>query len=162
MILSPLPARTFRITQGFGKRPEYYKQYGHDGHNGYDMVPRIMGLRKHMDVYAPHEGYCKVIWSDKGYGNYVQITSTPYNLEGHRRRSVLAHLREPLVENGQWVGAGDLIGVMGNTGNSSGIHLHWTYKRLNGKGVTLDRDNGYAGAIPIGKYTLQWLDKTII
>jgi murein DD-endopeptidase MepM/ murein hydrolase activator NlpD len=41
---------------------------------------------------------------------------------------VYAHLSKNLVEVGQCVSAGDLIGLSGNTGNSSGAHLHLTLK----------------------------------
>lgn len=163
MILCPMPERTYRITQRFGDRPEYYSQFGHLGHNGvFDLAPRIMGLPAHMKCYAPHDGYCSVFHDNLGYGHFVRIKSLPYNYTGDRRQSELAHLSKILVSDGQWVGAGDLIGILGNTGNSSGIHLHWAYKLLNSQGKQQNTNNGYSGALDVSKFTLRWLNKTLI
>ena len=40
-------------------------------------------------------------------------------------RTLYAHLREEFIKPGQCVGRGEAIGLMGNTGRSSGTHLHF-------------------------------------
>lgn len=156
MLYCPAPEGTYRLSQKFGMRPEYYKKYGHRGHNGIDIAPTIPG-RKDMYVFAPHEGYVELgDEGSKGYGKYVTILSKPYNNEGHRRKSDMAHLSKFLVENGQYVGSGDPIGIMGTTGDSTGIHLHWSYKIADKDGYTMNKNNGYNGALDVAKYTLLW------
>jgi len=67
---------------------------------------------------------CKIICviPDDGkreYGNTV------YTQDDLGNRFLYAHLKEIIVELNQKVRAGGLIGIMGNTGNSSGPHLHY-------------------------------------
>lgn len=156
MLYSPLPEGTYRITQSFGSRPSYYRKYGLKGHNGVDLAPLVPGSQGIL-VFAPHEGYVTIGNEGKtGYGQFVEILSLPYTTEGTRKKSTLAHLAEFLVNDGQFVGSGDVIGIMGTTGDSSGIHVHWTYKRADSDGNSLDKDNGYKGAISIAPFTLCW------
>lgn len=54
-----------------------------------------------------------------GYGNLIMIIRS----DGTQTR--YAHLHKIKVDKGDWVNAGDLIGTIGNTGNSSGSHLHF-------------------------------------
>lgn len=160
MMLMPLPQGQYRITQKFGERPEYYKKYLLNGvpmagHNGIDLAPAKPG-QTDQKIYAPHEGYVKVIYSQDGYGKHVKITSMPYDREGWSRQSTLAHFNDIFVNDGAFVHAGDVIGIMGKTGDADGIHTHWTYKRLlNGK--VWDYNNGYGGAIDILSNTLVWI-----
>lgn len=161
MINLPLPEGTYRLTQGFGGNKSYYKKYDLAGHNGYDLAPPKAG-QKGVIVYAPHDGFATIHDEGKnGYGLYVEILSLPYTHQGKRRKSVLAHLERVLVTNGQTVSQGDAIGIMGTTGDSTGIHLHWTYKVTDRAGNTLDKNNGFLGAVPIGKYSRKWILETL-
>ena len=160
MIFSPLPSRPwYRITQKFGENWQVYERFGIEGHNGLDFAPRIPGLKGYK-VYAPNEGYIQMGYDSDGYGNYVAIISQPYNKEGHQRYSVLAHLEGSIIPDGVYIAAGDQIGVMGNTGFSTGVHLHWTYKKMKG-GKIQNTDNGYNGALDVGRFTLPWITRTI-
>jgi hypothetical protein len=92
----------------------------YDGHNGYDYN------LWYQPVYAAATG--KVIFArmeypsepDHGYGNMIMIE--------HRGGYVTlyGHLSKFRVRKGQKVRAGQEIGVSGNTGHSSGPHLHFT------------------------------------
>lgn len=145
----------FRVTQWFGEHPEVYAQFGHKGHNGIDYAPKIPGT-KNVIVYAPHEGYVTVKdEGKKGYGLHIEIVSLPYQ-HGVGRKSVLAHFEKLFIQTGQFISAGDPVGIMGSTGFSSGIHCHWTYKKVDSFGNTLDKNNGYAGAIDIARYVELW------
>ncbi len=71
-------------------------------------------------------------WNDYGYGNMVVID------HGGGWQTLYAHMSEIYVGCGQSVYQGDVIGLMGSTGNSSGPHLHFemrsdTYGRVNPK-----------------------------
>lgn len=124
---------TFPKTQGFNDpccRGSYAK-FNLLGHNGHDI-----GLPAWTPVLAPHSGVIKEATFDPGYGNYVKVE----NLE---EGSVLAHLSRISVNAGDLVSEGDLIGYSGNTGNSTGPHLHWGFYRTK----TRNRDNGFNGFI---------------
>jgi murein DD-endopeptidase MepM/ murein hydrolase activator NlpD len=85
-------------------------------HNGWDIANP-----EGTPVYAVDEGVVKFAgWSDRGYGNMVVID------HGGRYQTLYAHLRDaPSVSEGQSVAAGQVIGYMGNTGFSTGPHLHF-------------------------------------
>lgn len=82
-------------------------------------------------VYAAEAGTVNWVqtWDGKStagnqsYGNAVKIRHEDYN--GQSLETRYAHLSEYLVKNGQHVEEGQLIGYTGNTGKSSGAHLHF-------------------------------------
>lgn len=80
-------------------------------------------------IYSPLEGVIDTWGWGGGYGNLASVTGGPL-------RSMYAHLSEfgtqPYCSGGgSWCEAGALIGYVGNTGFSTGPHLHWEV-RLNG------------------------------
>ena len=146
MIFSPLPG-TPTITQGFGQNPDIYSQWGLQGHNGLDF-----GIDVGTTTYAPHDGIATVQdEGGQGYGLYIVINDA-------KRRSILAHLSEATVSNGQFVYQGDPIALSGNTGFSTNPHLHWTYKIMK-DGWVQNKDNGYDGAVDVSEFTRLWLDQ---
>lgn len=56
----------------------------------------------------------------KGYGNWVEVTDQTTGIATR-----YAHLSKPAVGFGQQVSAGDVVGLSGNTGRSTGPHLHF-------------------------------------
>ena len=58
-------------------------------------------------------------WNDQGYGQFVVID---HNID---YITLYAHLDQVLVQEGQVVAQGDLLGTVGSTGNSTGPHLHF-------------------------------------
>lgn len=58
-----------------------------------------------------------------GYGNCITIR---HSINGTRYETLYGHLSKLLVKVGDKVKAGDLIGIRGSTGNSSGEHLHYS------------------------------------
>ena len=124
------PLKKIHITQQWGKNPDWYKRFGIKGHNGLDLRAPTG-----TPVYSPHDGVIKERRFDSGYGNYLKVES---KTEG----SVLAHLSRFAVGINKHVKKGDLIGYSGNTGNSTGPHLHWGYYKL-----PRNRNDGYLGYI---------------
>jgi murein DD-endopeptidase MepM/ murein hydrolase activator NlpD len=71
-------------------------------------------------VYATDAGVVVYAgWNNYGYGNMILID------HGGGFQSLYAHLSALNVVCGQSLGQGDVIGAIGNTGNSSGSHLHF-------------------------------------
>jgi murein DD-endopeptidase MepM/ murein hydrolase activator NlpD len=148
MIFAPLPGRPL-ITQGFGQNPETYAPFGFKGHEGIDF-----GCPVGTVVYAPHDGIAKI--QDEGNKNYgLSLT-----IDDGKRRSLLCHLSEVQVTNGQKISQGDPVAKSGQSGMSSGPHLHWTFKLLS-NGVVQNKDNGYGGAMDVSEFTRIWEDKDL-
>ena len=102
------------IKSWFGNRRSYNDQPYNRFHTGVDF-----GVCANLNIYAPADG--KVVFSDSllTRGNATIID------HGLGIYSGFWHQSEILVEVGQFVKAGDLIGIIGNTGRSTGPHLHW-------------------------------------
>ena len=87
----------------------------------------------------------------------MEVTSLPYVQDGTRRQVTLGHLSRFIAGlDGQFVAAGDLVGISGESGDSIGAHVHMTYKKLDKDGKVLNENNGYHGAIDVGQYTQLW------
>jgi hypothetical protein len=121
------------ISQLFGRNPNLYGQYSYEGiplrgHNAVDIAMPIG-----IDLWAVDSGIISQVGFDPpGYGNYVMIQH-PWG------ESLYAHLSQVNVRTGQQVGRGQGIGQSGNTGASTGPHLHFSirinpYRRGDGWG----------------------------
>lgn len=139
------------ITQVFGKNPAIYNQFGLKGHNGIDFRASIG-----TPIHSPIAGIIYEVGDqgDKGYGKFVRIRS-PYGLE-----IVLAHLSRIDVKKDQKIPLGDLIGLSGNTGFSTGAHLHMGVRRYDTQsGRIQNTDNGFAGYEDFNSYLIQWYEE---
>ena len=108
--------------------------------SGYDMridpVYHVRKFHQGMDFTAPTgteifaTGNAKVVFSGwkQGYGNTVILD------HGYGYQTLYAHLYKSLVNVGQKVRRSDVIALVGNTGKSTGPHLHYEV-RLHGKAV---------------------------
>ena len=84
-------------------------------HNGIDLAGPIG-----TPIYAASNGTIKYAgWTDGGYGNYIELLS-PENI-----LTIYAHLDAVKCSEGQQITVGQQIGDMGNTGGSTGPHLHF-------------------------------------
>ena len=108
------PNRFKRISSVFGER--FHPISGaKKQHLGIDI-----SADKGLAVHASASGtVTKIHFSSKGYGNYITIE--------HRYGFVTryAHLSEILVKQNQKVVKGEIIGSVGNSGASTGNHLHY-------------------------------------
>lgn len=88
-------------------------------HGGIDLAGGS-GKLHGAPVYATRAGYViAAVTSDTGYGIYVLID------HGDGYSSLYAHMSARYVEVGNYVTQGQMIGRVGNTGNSRGAHLHF-------------------------------------
>ncbi len=134
-----------KTTQPFRANAAYYSRFKCDGvplpgHEGIDI--RAPMYERGSNIYACADGVVYSIHqTDDGnaYGARVRIN---HDWEGERYQTVYAHLTEHsiTVKPGDRVQAGQLIGISDNTGNSSGAHLHLTFKKF---GATEAGDTDY-------------------
>ncbi|MDI5791069.1 M23 family metallopeptidase [Bacillus licheniformis] len=73
-------------------------------------------------MYAAAAGTVYNAHYSSSYGNVVFIT---HNINGQTYQTVYAHMSSIKVQTGQRVEQGQVIGTMGNTGQSYGQHLHF-------------------------------------
>lgn len=104
----------------------------HPGHNGLDFGI-VVGtpVEATMDGKVVHAG-----WNNQGYGNLVIVDNGTY-------KTYYAHLSSIPVAVGDSVTAGTTIGLSGNTGNSTGPHLHYEIRQNN---VPIDPTSATLGA----------------
>lgn len=79
-------------------------------------------------VVATHAGHVRVALNSWPGGNFVSISNDGW-------RTAYAHLKIVLVQDGEYVEEGRIIGVAGTTGQSTGPHLHYEIWR---NGVNID------------------------
>lgn len=126
------------ITSGYGSRtaPTTNKGKGSKQHDGIDIGGSVNGQA------ADSIGGGKVTevgYDENGYGNYVVVD------HGNGYTSLYGHLQKATVKQGDTVSAGQQVGVIGSTGNSSGPHLHL---RVHKNGQSIDPRTvipGYGG-----------------
>lgn len=115
------PTKATRITSPYGTRKDPITKKT-SMHTGIDIAAS-MG----SNIYAANSGTVVVAgWSSKGYGNYVVID------HGGGKSTLYAHMSKIKTTKGATVTKGDVIGLVGTTGYSTGPHLHFEIL-INGK-----------------------------
>lgn len=140
----PIDAVVF--TQGFGDNPDYYKQFGQLGHNGYDI-----GVVSGTPVYASESGVIYFEGNGVNNGWMGSIAGNCIIIDHGSVYTGYAHLTDTIINIGQKVTQGQLIGHSGATGNTMGTtpqpHLHFEFIA---KPVNIN--NGYYGRVNPSKY----------
>jgi murein DD-endopeptidase MepM/ murein hydrolase activator NlpD len=117
-----LPASRASISSGFGYRRDPFN--GHAAmHSGLDFKGPIGA-----PIYAAADGRVSFVGRKSGYGNVVEIS------HGNGLMTRYAHMSRFNARVGQAVEAGHIIGAIGNTGRSTGPHLHFEV-RVNDRAV---------------------------
>lgn len=105
-----MPTTNTKITDIFGYRPRRRRV-----HQGLDIK-----VQTGDTIYAAFDGKVRITnYQRRGYGHYVVVR------HNNGIETLYAHLSKKLVKVNQNVKAGDPIGLGGNTGRSSGSHLHF-------------------------------------
>lgn len=108
------------ITQRFGANPHIYTRFGMPGHEGLD----IRAL-PNSNVYCCADGSVYRVHTNPdnhAYGIHIRVR----HKDGYR--TVYGHLAQALVDEGEQVEAGQVIGKADSTGASTASHLHLTLK----------------------------------
>jgi len=113
------PLRAARLTQPFGctgleLEPWSVGCPSHHFHSGIDLGAPVGSL-----VRAASPGVVKVGQDPRGYGTFVVVRRDA------EFSTLYGHLSAVLVESGEYVGAGEVLGETGSSGNSTGPHLHF-------------------------------------
>ena len=105
-----MPTESRKVTDIFGYRPRRRRV-----HNGLDIK-----VQTGDTIYAAFDGKVRIAsYQRRGYGNYVVIR------HNNGIETLYAHLSKKFVTEDQNVKAGEPIGLGGNTGRSTGSHLHF-------------------------------------
>ncbi len=109
VVLTPVPVNDVCLSSGFGVR-------NGRPHEGIDLTSRPAGT-----IYAAAPGRIIEARVSRGYGNMILID------HGHGVYTRYAHLEffDPRVEVGAEIGFGQPLGMMGNSGNATAVHLHF-------------------------------------
>lgn len=104
------------ITSKYGRRidPINRKIAFHDGVD--------IRSKRGTKIIAPAEGKVVSRGYTRGYGNFLEID------HGNSFRTRYLHMKKSLVKRGAQVKRGQVIGLLGNTGRSTGPHLHYEIK----------------------------------
>ena len=119
LIPNDTPIDFIRNSSSFGKRtnPISGKRQRHLGQD--------LTCKRGTEIYAPADGVVELARpSKKGYGNLLKVQHS------FGFMTMYAHLQKFKVRSGQFVKKGDLIATCGNTGNSTGPHLHYEVRFL--------------------------------
>lgn len=145
--------RGYLITQLFGVNKAYYSQFGLAGHEGLDLVPtdengkvlNFVAGTDNWDILAIEDGEVVRDFDDpsiSNYGKYVVVLN-----RDTKRAWWYAHFANNFVAVGQKIKRGDRLGHMGNTGNSSGAHLHLGLRLSDANGNPVNTNNGFSGFV---------------
>ncbi|WAL62742.1 M23 family metallopeptidase [Thermocoleostomius sinensis] len=113
----PLQASDTEITSLFGLRPNPFG-WGYEFHRGIDFVAAYGS-----PVYATASGRVSKAEWESGFGNYIIVD------HGYGYETLYAHLSEIKVNTGARIDRHQVLGYLGNTGRSSGPHLHYSVFR---------------------------------
>jgi murein DD-endopeptidase MepM/ murein hydrolase activator NlpD len=109
----------FKVTQ----------EYKGSKHDGLDMVGLDdKNIYSTINGVVEHAGWENVLNHKQGFGLYVKIKQN-----GSSNRYYFGHLSKIKVKKGQVISIGDIIGVEGSTGYSTGSHVHYCVRANSSK-----------------------------
>lgn len=111
------PLKRITVTSPYGLRTDPFSKK-RSRHNGIDL------RAKDEETYAMLSGLVVRVGYDKRSGNFVTLRHGDYTVS-------YCHLSQVLVSRGTSVMPGEVIAITGNTGHSTGSHLHLTCKYQN-------------------------------
>ena len=109
------PLKSIKVTSPYGYRRDPFTGKL-SWHNGLDL------RAKNEPTYAMMDGIVEKVGYDNRSGYYVTLRHGNYHV-------CYCHLSSIIVRKGEYVYPGIIVGVTGNTGRSTGSHLHLTCKK---------------------------------
>lgn len=117
-VFSPLPKNSYRISSPFSKARKHPVLKIVRKHEGIDLA-----ASSGTKVYATADGVVSISKYSRSAGKYIVI-----NHQNTYSTSYM-HLSKRFVKNGEKVKRGQVIGLVGNTGISTGNHLHYEVRK---------------------------------
>lgn len=165
---SPLQG-TCRITQEFGNDfilngKWVYRSMGYPGHFGIDFAGPFPGRK--LPLVFPAD--CFIVEkniSRTGYGNHIKVHT---RINDKKYQWVFAHLDSfGNFQPGDVVKEGSPLGVMGTTGTSTAVHLHWDCRVLNEDNTVVNGNSAYKGfydflSLSRGSYTSDQIKNALV
>ena len=122
----------YEITSDFGSRSDPFTNK-QSNHRGIDFA-----LPLNTEVFANVSGTVSTVANDTdGYGNYIVVN------DGSGKLHYYAHLNKASVSVGDSISKGDLLGLSGSTGRSTGPHLHYEVRDTSSGGIAIDPDTEF-------------------
>lgn len=119
LIPNDSPLSYLRVSSSFGLRTNPITGKRHT-HTGIDLT-----CQRGAGIVAPADGVIETVRpSKKGFGNFITMRHSFGFMTSY------AHLQSFKVKSGQFVSKGDVIATCGNSGNSTGPHLHYEVRFL--------------------------------
>ena len=119
LIPNDSPITYQRISSSYGTRINPISGKKHV-HTGIDLT-----CKRGEEVLAPADGVVETVRpGNRGYGNYLTLRHSFGFMSSY------AHLQKFKVKSGEFVSKGDVIAQCGNSGNSTGPHLHYEVRFL--------------------------------
>lgn len=115
------PLKEYKITSKFGKRQAPVRGAS-TTHNGVDLA-----VSPNTPVLSPFDGVVEKLYTNNAGGKQLIIRHSDGSKSG------FAHLNDYNVGVGDRVTKGQAVALTGNTGKSTGAHLHFTWRDANGK-----------------------------
>ena len=124
--MNPLGNASYKDWENFGRFRQYYNGGKGGYHQGVDLATNPNAT---VNIFAAKDGTVTIAGTQRGYGYVVYID------HGDGIQTRYGHMRyTPNVKKGQQVKQGDIIGIVGSTGRSTGDHLHYEV-RVNGTAI---------------------------
>ena len=106
-----------------------YRALKNRRHDGIDIGAR------YENVYASASGIAYSAYNPGGYGNYIII------YHGNGYATLYGHLNSIKISDGQFVSQGEVIAQSGNTGGSTGPHLHFEIRQVSSASGFFDKNS---------------------
>lgn len=103
-----------RYSSPFGPRTHPVTGERNKMHYGIDL-----SNRRWTPIYAPADGRVSLVRNSEYFGNYVVLD------HGNGYITKYGHMEKPIVKLGQFVKRYQVLGYMGRTGRTTGVHLHY-------------------------------------
>ena len=135
MIITQFFGVDFEYPSGSGKK--YYKNnYNMNGHNGIDVIPDNEDWR----VYNIFSGQVIYAGVHESYGKRVGIWNKQKNI-----CEWFNHLEKIEVNLNEYISEDICIGLMGNSGQSMGAHVHYQISKVDENCNRVEYNNGFFG-----------------
>jgi len=140
------PCKSHAITSPYGPR-----ELGDGFHDGIDIAPEKFRVDGDT-IFATHDSTAALVDVSTTYGNRIVLDDK--NLD---YSTVYGHLSKVIIKEGQSIKCGDIIGYMGNTGASTGTHLHYEIRTKRYKGNESNYWNSHDGEFYSSEDPMQFI-----